>query len=115
MPPLTSPKISAFPTRNSEFSAWSGNSQKTVRFQLDLLDFFIEGSNSNRGYKYNLIIKCWNLSEAPIFVLVMAELYAGTLNRSSNVSLCCERVLRQAGAIRRRYSQVAKKSLSQSL
>jgi hypothetical protein len=48
-------------------------------------------------------------------MLVKAELYAGTLNRSSNGSLRCERVLRQAGAIRRRYSQVAKKSLSQSL
>ena len=51
-------------------------------------------------------MKCVNISGGDDFLLIKAELYAGTPDRSSDGSLDCERVLRQAGAIRRRYSQV---------
>ena len=52
------PKISAFPMRRSEFSAWSGKFPKNGVICSVRSILLIEGSDSNPVYVYNVVIKC---------------------------------------------------------
>src|ERR1700751_1939908 len=64
---------------------------------------------------YNVFIRRSLVLDAPIGCSSRQNFTLGTSYRSFWYSVDCQRVLLQAGAILRRYSQVAKKSVSQSL
>src|ERR1700747_3128341 len=113
---LTSPKISVFPVWRSELPAGSGKFLKNGAISAGAARFWQSkaGVLAGVGYTTYLLIR-YLVLDAPIGCSSRQNFTLGTSYRSLWYSVDCQRVLLQAGAIRRRYSQVAKKSLSQSL